>query len=87
LRLSICAAASSRVSEVADTHVTREIAHALTIVENLGCKSVALTLEELAAARACGNTASVLATVLKVVQRLLVSARVTDGKAPQGVPW
>ena len=74
LRLSICAAASSRVSEVADTHVTREIAHALTIVENLGCKSVALTLEELAAARACGNTASILATVLKVVQRLLVSA-------------
>ena len=74
LRLSICAAASSRVSEVANTHVTREIAHALTIVENLGCKSVALTLEELAAARACGDTASILSTVLEVVQSLLVSA-------------
>lgn len=74
LRLSICAAASSRVSEVANTHVTREIAHALTIVENLGCKSVSLTLEELATARACGDTASILATVLEVVQRLLVSA-------------
>jgi len=59
---------------VANTHVTREIAHALTVVENFGCKSVALTLEELAAARACGDTASILATVLKVVQRLLKSA-------------
>ena len=74
LRLSICAAASCRISEVANTHVTGEIAHALTIVEDLGCKSVALTLEELATTRACGDTASILATVLEVVQRLLVSA-------------
>ena len=87
LCLSICAAAGSRVSEVANTHVAREVAHALTVVEHLGCKSVALTLEELAAARACGDTASILATVLEVVQRLVVSVGVTDGKAPQSVPW
>jgi hypothetical protein len=49
LRLSICAAAGSWVSEVANTHVTREVAHTLTVVEDFGCKSVALALEELAA--------------------------------------
>lgn len=74
LRLSIRAAASSRVSKVANTHVTGEVAHALTVVEDFGSKTVALALEELAATRACGDTASILATVLEVVQRLLVSA-------------
>ena len=87
LRLSICTAASGRVSEVANTHVTGEVAHTLTVVEHFGCKSVTLALEKLAAARACGDTASILATVLKVVQRLLMSAGVTGGKAAQGVPW
>jgi hypothetical protein len=59
---------------VANTHVTREVTHTLTIVEYFGRKSVAFALEELATARACGDTASILSTVLKVVQRLLVSA-------------
>lgn len=82
LRLSICAAAGSRVSEVAKAHVAWEVAHALTVVEDFGSKTIAFALEELATARACGDTASILTTVLQVVERLLMSAEVADGRDP-----
>jgi hypothetical protein len=73
LRLGVRAAASSRVSEVTKTHGTGKVAHALAVVEHLGCESIALALHDLAAAGAGGDTASILSTVLEVVQGLLVS--------------
>jgi hypothetical protein len=72
---------------VAKAHVTRKVAHTLTVVEDFRCESIALALEELATTRAGGDTASILTAVLKVVQRLLVSAGVAYGKDPRGVPW
>jgi hypothetical protein len=71
LRFRVRAAASRRVSKVAEAHEARELRDAGAVVEDLGCHSVALALVE-AAARGTGDDAcGILPAVLEQVERIV----------------
>lgn len=71
LSLRVRAATSSRVSQVAETHVAGQVGNACTILEDPGSHAVALALVEASTRAAAHDTGSILSTVLEQVQRIV----------------
>jgi hypothetical protein len=72
-RLCLCigAAASGRVSKVAEAHEAGEVRDAGAVVEDLGCHAVAFALVEASASAAADYACRILTAVLQKIQRIV----------------
>lgn len=61
----------SRIPQVGDAHVPRQVDDPLAVLHDLGRHAIALALEYPAALGAGGNATGILATVLEVVETLV----------------
>jgi len=65
LGFRVCAAASCRISQMTQTHESRKVRNAGSVVEDFGCHSIALALVEPPAAATTDDARGILSTVLE----------------------
>ena len=71
LGLGVCTATGSGISEMAQAHESRKLGHSRSVVENARGHAISLALVESSSLAAGDYASSILAAVLKQVQRIV----------------